>query len=394
LFFESLLHTEYDHYWKTPWHSAELYYDEFADVPVLFETGWYDHYTENVCRLYEGLSKKKKGPIKLIVGPWTHGGTSLTYAGEVEFGPNAPLNVSIAPSYNQLRLRWFNRWLKDIKNGAEKDPAVRIFTMGGGSGRRRYRFMQHGGKWRNELDWPLPNTNYTKYYFTEQGDLTPTIPEIENSFTTYTFDPRNPVPSIGGQREPHYMLGGEYRNLEGAFDQVERKEFFCSKTPYLPLTFRNDVLVFKTPPLSEPIEVTGPIKVKIWASSTAVDTDFTAKLIDWYPPNIDYPLGFAMNLTDGIIRARYRDSWEKSKLMNPHENYPFEITLYPTSNLFNINHRIRVDISSSNYPRFDVNPNTGDPLGRSRRFTFADNTIYHDVKHPSHVILPIINGDR
>jgi putative CocE/NonD family hydrolase len=394
VFFESLLHTEYDDYWKTPWHSAELYYEEFADVPTLIQTGWYDHYTENDCKLYRGLSRTKKGPIKLIVGPWTHGGTSLTYAGEVEFGPKAPLDVSISPSYNHLRLRWFDRWLKGIENNAEEDPAVRIFTMGGGLGRRKYRFMQHGGTWNFESDWPLPETKFTSHYMTESGNLTPRVPIEKNSSTSYTFDPRNPVPTIGGQRDPHYMLGGEYRNLEGAYNQVERKEFFGSKPPFVPLTFRNDVLVFKTQPLPEPIEVTGPVKVKLWISTTAPDTDFTAKLVDWYPPNIDYPLGFAMNLTDGITRARYRDSWERPTLLKPNEIYPLEITMYPTSNLFAKNHMIRVDISSSNYPRFDINPNTGDSLGKSRRFSLTDNTVYHEIDHPSHIILPIIKRNK
>ena len=390
VFFESLTHSNYDSYWKTPWHSAERYYENFADVPVLIETGWYDHYTENDCSLYIGLSKDKKSSIKLIVGPWSHGSTSLTYSGEVEFGSKAPLDVSIAPSYNHLRLRWFDRWLKGIQNDAEKDPAVRIFVMGGGSGIRSNRFMQHGGKWRDERDWPLPQTEYVNYYFHENGGLSQEIPIINNSYTTYTYDPRYPVPTIGGNRHTHYMLGGLNRIYEGAYDQVERPDFLGCKEPYVPLAFRNDVLVFMTPPLSEPIEVTGPIKVKLWASSSALDTDFTAKLIDWYPSNFDFPMGFAMNLTDGIIRARYHNSWEKPELMKPNEIYQFHITLYPTSNLFARNHRIRVDISSSNWPRFDINPNTGELIGKNRRFKITDNTIYHDKLHPSHIILPII----
>lgn len=395
VFFDSLIHSEYDDYWKAPWHSAELFYENFADVPILIETGWYDHYTLNDCMLYTGLSRRKNSPIKLIIGPWTHGGTSLTYSGEVEFGPKAPLDVSIATSYNHLRLRWFDRWLKNIDNGAEKDSTIRIFVMGGGSGARRYRFMQHGGRWRDEKDWPLPDTKYVKYYFHENGDLTTQWPSEKNSCTSYTFDPRNPVPTIGGNRHTHYMLGGEDKvKSEGAFDQIEKPDFFGSKHPYGPLAFRNDVLVFKTLQLTKSIEVTGPISVKLWVSSSAVDTDFTAKLIDWYPPNEDYPLGFAMNLTDGIIRARFHKSWEKPELLTPNEIYQLEITLYPTSNLFAKNHRIRVDLSSSNWPRFDINPNTGEPLGRSRRFVIADNTVYHSIKNPSHIILPIIKQER
>ena len=390
VFFDILTHSEYDEYWKTPWHSAELYYDNYADVPILIETGWYDHFTLNDCRLYIGLSKRKKGPMKLIVGYWLHGGTSLTNAGEVDFGPKSPLDVSIAPSYNHLRLRWFDRWLKGIQNGAENDPPVRIFVMGGGSGLRRYQFMQHGGRWRAEKDWPLPDTEYINYYFHENGDLTPESPLEEKSYTPYTYDPRNPVPTIGGPRDTLVSIRGVYRNFEGAYDQVERPHLTGCKYPLVPITFRNDVLVFKTPPLPDQVEVAGPITVKLWAFSSAVDTDFTAMLIDWHPPNVDYPWGFAMNLTEGIIRARYRDSWEKPELMRPGEIYQFNITLRPTSNLFVENHRIRVDISSSNFPRFDINPNTGDPLGKSRRFKIVDNTLCHDTAHPSHIILPVI----
>jgi predicted acyl esterase len=277
----------------------------------------------------------------------------------------------------------------------ENDPTVRIFVMGGGPGVRRYRFMQHGGKWRNEKDWPLPDTNYTPYYFHEDSSLTLEPPTKRKSHTSYTFDPRDPVPTIGGNRHTHYMLGGDDRSKsEGAFDQVERPDFFGCKYPYVPLAFRNDVLVFKTSPLSDSIEVTGPIKVVLWASSSSVDTDFTAKLIDWYPPNIDYPLGFAMNLTDGIMRARFHKSWEKQELLKPNQIYQFEITLYPTSNLFAKNHQIRVDVSSSNWPRFDINPNTCDPLGRSRRFVITENTIYHNNIYASHIVLPVIRRKK
>jgi hypothetical protein len=176
----------------------------------------------------------------------------------------------------------------------------------------------------------------------------------------------------------------------GAFHQRESPEFYGSREPYLPLSSRPDVLVFQTPPLEEDVEVTGPITVHLWASSSAVDTDFTAKLLDVYPPNEDYPEGFDMNITDGIIRARFRDSWERPELMQPGQVYRFTIELYPTSNLFKRGHRIRVDISSSNFPCFDVNPNTGEPLGRSRLKVVAENAIYHDEDHPSHILLPII----
>lgn len=149
-------------------------------------------------------------------------------------------------------------------------------------------------------------------------------------------------------------------------------------------------MVFMTPPLAEDIEVTGPIEVKLWASSSAIDTDFTAKLLDVHPPIADYSEGIEMNLEDGIIRARFRDSLERAEQMNPGEIYQFIIQLYPTSNLFKAGHRIRLDISSSNFPRFDPNPNTGEPLNDHTHSVVARNTIHHDAAHPSHAILPVI----
>ena len=163
-----------------------------------------------------------------------------------------------------------------------------------------------------------------------------------------------------------------------------------AKPPYLPLATRPDVLVFQTPPLEEDVEVTGPIVAKLCISSSAVDTDFTAKLVDVYPPNEDYPAGYHLNLVDSIIRARYRDGWEKAELMKPGQVYRVEIPLPPTSNLFKVGHRIRVDVSSSNFPRFDVNPNTGEPLNANTRWQVAGQSIYHDPQHPSRVMLPII----
>jgi putative CocE/NonD family hydrolase len=158
----------------------------------------------------------------------------------------------------------------------------------------------------------------------------------------------------------------------------------------VPLSARNDIVVFQSAPLAEDTEVTGEIEVKLWVSSTAVDTDFTAKLIDVYPPSADWPGGFDLNLTDGIVRARYRDSLKQEKLMERGRIYPVTVRLYPTSNVFKKGHRIRVDLSSSNFPRFDVNPNTGEPLNEHRRTETAINTIHHDADHPSHMVLPIV----
>jgi len=244
--------------------------------------------------------------------------------------------------------------------------------------------LKHGGFWRSEPEWPLKRARRTPYYFHGDGLLTTVPPSEPESTTTYTFDPRNPVPTVGGNisSNPPLMTNGGY-------DQRARDDTHAAWNQ-LPLSERADVLVFKTTPLTEDVEVTGTVEVTLWVKSTATDTDFTAKLIDEIPPNPDYPLGFSLNLGDSIIRARYRESLDRPVPLNPGEAVPIKITLYPTSNVFKKGHQIRVDVSSSNFPRFDVNPNTGEPLGTSRRFIFADNTVFHETGHPSQVTLPII----
>ena len=177
--------------------------------------------------------------------------------------------------------------------------------------------------------------------------------------------------------------------MSGPRDQLCRKDMFGCRDD-LPIWSKPEVLSFVTPRLEEDIELVGPVTVKLWASSSAIDTDFTAKLIDWYPPNEHYPHGFALGLTDSIIRARYRESFERSVFMQPGKVYDFTIDLWSVSNLFKAGHRIRLDISSSNFPAFDVNPNTGEKVGYHTRTVVAHNTIYHDAEHPSHIVLPVI----
>jgi putative CocE/NonD family hydrolase len=244
--------------------------------------------------------------------------------------------------------------------------------------------MEHGGRWRAEQEWPLARTQYTPYYLHADGALSPETPAADARPTTYAFDPTDPVPTIGGNISVGYEV-----MPNGAFDQRGSSAVFGAKDG-LPLSARSDVLVFQTPPLAEDVEVTGPITVELWASSACVDTDFTAKLLDVYPPNVDYPDGYAMNIGDSIIRARFRNDRTRAEFLTPGEVARFTITLYPTSNVFARGHHIRLDISSSNFPRFDVNPNTGDPLGHHRRTVVAHNTVYHDAAHPSHILLPVI----
>jgi putative CocE/NonD family hydrolase len=199
------------------------------------------------------------------------------------------------------------------------------------------------------------------------------------------FDPDHPVPTIGGN-----ISSGLPIMEAGGFDQRESPSFYGCRSPYLPLATRPDVLVFQTGPLREDLEVTGPITVNLWVASSAADTDFTAKLIDVYPPSADYSEGYALNLTDGIFRAKFHSSWESPELLEPGRVYAITIQLYPTGNLFVKGHRIRLDVSSSNFPRFDVNGNTGENPATSPIKVAAENTVFHDAGHPSHVMLPVV----
>lgn len=245
--------------------------------------------------------------------------------------------------------------------------------------------MHHGGTWRTSDAWPPLGTEQTSFYLQGGGGLSRAAPQGKTGSSGYLYDPREPAPTLGGN-----MI--RYQNVlwPGAYDQRERPEFFLCKPPYLPLATRPDILVFRTEPLGGDVEVSGTVIARLYISSSAPDTDFAVKLIDECPPNEDYPRGFAMNVTHGILRCRYRSSRERAEWMEPGEIYQVEITCYPTSNRFQEGHRIRLDIASSNYPHFDINTNTGEPFGASQRIFVADNRVYHSKDHPSHVILPVV----
>lgn len=402
---EILTRADYDDYWRHPSVNPRLHWDRYPDVPILFVGGWYDSYTRGTLDSFAGLTARKRGPIRVLMGPWTHGSTTpeLSYAGDVEFGPEAALD-----SFDEVHRRWFDRWLRGVDNGLDAEAPLRLFVMGGGSGQRSSEGrLVHGGRWRDEREWPLARTRFTDFYLHADGGLGPEPPAATAPSTTYRFDPANPVPSIGGNvsslrdvlplppgiADPAFAgTGQRARDVmrPGGFDQREAPGFYGCRPPYLPLGSRPDVLVFETEPLREPVEVTGPIEVDLWVATSAVDTDFTAKLIDVYPPSPWFPLGYALNLTDSILRLRYRSGRERQEFPRPGEPTRITITLYPTSNVFMPGHRIRLDISSSNFPRFDVNPNTGEPIGRERRRVVADNTVFHERGHPSKVTLPVI----
>ncbi|MBM3859729.1 MAG: CocE/NonD family hydrolase [Verrucomicrobia bacterium] len=361
------------------------YPERYKDIPVYLVGGWYDSWAGNTTANFGALTKTLKSPVYLIMGPWIHGRQASSSHGQVDFGKDAAIADELA-----WRREWYDHWLKGLDNSIGKSAPfatkVRIFVMGTGDGSKTDKgLLNHGGFWRDEREWPLARARLTPFYLQAGGALSRTKPAGSRASTSFEFDPRNPVPTIGGG----LSSGDGITLVAGAWNQRGATNFW--KYPYpIPLSARNDIVVFQTEPLTEDIEVTGEIEVKLWASSSAVDTDFTAKLIDVYPPSEDFSGGFDLNITDGIVRARFRESLKQEKLMKPCTIYPFTIRLYPTSNVFKKGHRIRVDISSSNYPRFDVNPNTGEPLNDHRRVITAVNTICHDRAHPSHIVLPII----
>ena len=403
----------YDEFWRLESNDFEQHFERHADVPGTYSGGWYDPFAIATTRYFAAMARQNRTLQRLIMGPWTHGGmrSGSSLAGDVDFGAES---VWGRDHYNRERLSWFERWLKDRPLSPDPNPPVRLFVMGGGSGRKTAGGkLNHGGAWRWEGGWPLARTRYTRYYLRSGGSLSPERPAIGDPPARCTFDPSRPVPTIAGAMTSIFELAplGELadtpwsqfipararmRSLitEGAADQRERPGLLGCRLPFPRLSARPDVLVFQTPPLKKDVELTGDITAKLWISSTALDTDITAKLLDVYPPNEDYPEGYDVNLVDGILRVRYRNGFEKEELMRRGEIYAIEITLPPTSNLFKAGHRIRVDISSSNFPRFDVNPNTGEPMGRHTHSLVAHNTVYLDGDRPSHLILPIIPGKR
>ncbi|MGC3970897.1 MAG: CocE/NonD family hydrolase [Pirellulales bacterium] len=382
---EAMQHGKNDDYWKQ--NNIVDFPEKYQDIPVYLVGGWYDSWAGNTTANYQALSKRLKSDVYLIMGPWIHGKQGSSTHGQVTYGEAAAIAEPLA-----WRKEWFDRWLRDAETSVGRaEPfrsKVRIFVMGTGDGRRDDKgLLNHGGQWRDEQEWPLARAVATRYHLLPDGKLAPEPAASSGetaASTSYTFDPTNPVPTIGGNISSNNDI-----MLQGAWDQRGGPHIWNFLKP-IPLSARNDVLVFQTEPLAEDVEVTGELEVKLWVSSTAVDTDFTAKLVDVYPASVDLPGGFDLNIADGIARARFRDSLQEEKLMEAGKVYPVTVKLYPTSNVFKKGHRIRVDVSSSNFPRFDVNPNTGEPLAQHRRVQTAVNTIYHDATRPSHIVLPIV----
>jgi uncharacterized protein len=378
---EAMGHGDDDAFWAGMGVNVVGEAARYLDLPVLHVTGAYDSWGGPVANLnFPTLTAAKRSPQRLLFGPWTHGQQAVSFAGMAEFGPAAAIDL------RQEERRWFDRWLKGEGNGAEHDAPVRVFVMGGGDAHRTPEGRVFvGGRWRDELEWPIARAAPTDFHLHAGGGLS-TVPPPASAPSSYRFDPRDPVPAIGG---PVSSQGDLMQ--AGAQDQRGRTDLWPC-TDDRPLSERADVLVFQTEPLAEPIEVTGPLVVKLWASSDGPDTDFTAKLVDVYPPSTDFPEGLALNIADSIVRARYRASRTQAVMMEPGRPYELTIELYPTSLVFMPGHRIRLDISSSNFPRFDVNPNTGEALNANVGWRAATNTIFHDPDHPSRIVLPVIPG--
>lgn len=379
-------------FYRNPALYGRGFYGRFPDAPSLHMGSWYDPYVRSTIENFTALRELKSAPSYLVMGPWTHGHRCETHAGEVDFGPRATLDGNLAPSYLEFRRRWFDRALGREDEGSPEGgdlPAVQYFLMGGGDGRRDAAGrMRHGGVWRTDTRWPPTSTATVALYLTTDGALTLDPPTTAAASVTYDFDPHHPVPTMGGQ-----VTSGEPVMTGGAYDQnAPDARVYGAREPYLPLDSRPDVISLTTPPLQRDVVLAGPVSARLHISTTVPDTDFTIKLIDVHPPNPDYPHGFAMNITDGIVRCRFHRSYEKPELLTPGEVYEIEVTAPDTANRFAAGHRIRLDISSSNFPRFDVNTNTGEPEAAARRTAIAANTVHMDAEHPSHVRVWVEGG--
>ena len=384
--FELWQHGQFNDYWKRPGLYAQGFYDQFPDVPISIIGSWYDPYVLTCLTNFTELARRKKSAMSLIMGPWTHGNRSCTWSGDVDFGVNATLDNNIAEDYASLRLAWFERWLKpDEVPGKTGERQVHYFQMGGGSGLRNVNgHLQHDGQWRRSDCWPPQQVSESRYYLHPQGALRTRAPQDDQAYLQYCFDPSDPVPTVGGA-----LTSGEPVMRGGAFDQrsLPGKFGFDASAGSQPLSDRADVLVFQTKPLTSDTIITGAVEAHLWVSSDRPDTDFTVKLIDLYPPSADYPHGFAMNITDGVFRVRYREGWDKEVMLTPGEIVKIIIEPFASSNLFRKGHQLRIDISSSNFPHFDVNPNTGAAEGVYGEFAKASNRVYCDREHPSYIKL-------
>ena len=351
-----LAHPDYDDYWRAA--APCEHYDKIT-VPALNFGGWYDLFLGGTLANYTAMQARTTQ--KLIIGPWVHGYNGGVYA-ERNFGLLAHDGVA---DVTAAQIRWFDHFLKGVANGVPQDPPVKIFVMG-------------PDVWREEAAWPLPDTQWQAWYLhsggcagshSADGALSTTAPGAEPA-DTYLYDPRNPVPTVGGAT---FLPGLFVAANAGPRDQRAVEE-------------RADVLCYTSAVLAADLEVTGPVRLVLYVTSSALDTDFTGKLVDVHPD------GRAIILTDGILRARYREGCSTPKLLVPGEVYCIEIDLVATSNVFRAGHRMRLEVASSNFPRFDRNTNTGGVIARETEadFKLATNSVLHSAQQASHLVLPVI----
>jgi len=382
-FFDQWEKGTFDETWRQIGLYAEGHYEKLASIHPLFICGWYDPYIESTTKNFIGSQAHGSSHARLILGPWTHGARSQSISGDVDFGSSATLEYLVKMDYTDLRILWFKSIMLD--EPIEIFPRIQYFRMGGGDGHKTLEGQRyHGGRWLTSEHWPPNHCSMTSWYLHAEGHLSTKKPIIQDSHRQFEFDPTSPVPTIGGS-----LTSGLPVFEAGAFNQVEDKKFFGSTKPGRSIKDRPDVLSFWSDPLDSAVEITGPITAILYVSSSAIDTDFTVKLIDEMPPNKDYPDGYAMNLTDGILRCRYRTSFEAPSFMTPDQVYKIKVEIFPTSNLFLPGSRIRIDISSSNFPHFDINPNSGDPEGPWSRWQKATNSVWCCSEYPSEIVLPI-----
>lgn len=348
-------HPNYDEYWT---YLDTQTRDPLITVPTYQEGGWYDMFADGQVAKFLGLQFNggpgAMGNQKLIMGPWAHGYDS----GQLEYPPNS--GVGHAQALIGYQGDWFDYWIRGVQNGIMDLPSIAYYVMGDVDDP-----LAPGNEWRTGETWPPPEAVEEAWYLHEGGALNRTPPGGEEFPAGYLFDPNDPVPTIGG---------GNLIGQRGPYDQR-------------PVESRADVVLYTSQVLDEPIEISGPVRLILYAASDRVDTDFTAKLTDVYPD------GRSMLVCDGIIRARHRLSMETEDFLLPNDVYEFEILVGHTSICFNSGHCIRLAVSSSNHNRFDVNPNTGEPFALEYdEMVAAFNTIHQSAQYPSRLMLPVVPG--
>jgi uncharacterized protein len=382
LYFEN---NDYNDFWRQPGLGMDEYFDRFPDMPILWITSWFDWYPRTISDGYQEMVAMGRKDQHLIIGPWTHWNFRYT-VGDVNF-PNQGGGIADRRDFLDFELAWFDRHLKGIRD-VESGPPVQIYVMGGGDGRRGANgHLNHGGRWYRDDAWPPENVEPTRYYLHAGGALSVEQAGRPESSSTYVHDPRDAVSSNGRCIISYGPSAGKGFGGMGPRDQIDLPTLPGHGMPGRRIADRPDVLVFQTLPLDRDVTIAGNIKVTLWVSSDAPDTDFYVKLVDVHPPSKDYPPGYGFPVSEGILRARYRQGFDKPALMKPGEKYCLEFPLEPAANRFLAGHRIQIYVAGSNFPNFDINRNTGDPNSHESRP--ARNTIHHDAEYPSQIELPI-----